>query len=39
VCDELFADFAGRGLDFGQLHLNIIDRSKALHSAVRKYSK
>jgi len=37
ACDGLFADLAGRGLDFKQLHLNIIDGSKALRSAVRKY--
>jgi hypothetical protein len=28
---------AGRGLDFRQLHLNIIDASKALSAGVRKY--
>jgi putative transposase len=37
ACDGLFADLAGRGLDFRQLHLNLIDGSKALRSGVRKY--
>jgi putative transposase len=37
ACDGLFSDLAGRGLDFRQLHLNIIDGSKALRAAVRKY--
>jgi len=37
ACDGLFADLAGRGLNFRQLHLNIIDGSKALRSGVRKY--
>jgi putative transposase len=37
ACDGLFADLVGRGLDFGQLHLNIIDGSKALRAAVRKH--
>lgn len=37
ACDGLFADLAGRGLDFQQLHLNIIDGSKALLAGVRKY--
>jgi putative transposase len=37
ACDGLFSDLAGRGLDFRQLHLNIIDGSKALRSGVRKY--
>jgi len=37
ACDGLFADLAGRGLDFRQLHLNLIDGSKALRGGVRKY--
>jgi putative transposase len=37
ACDALFADLANRGLDFRQLHLNIIDGSKGLWSGVRKY--
>jgi putative transposase len=37
ACGGLFSDLAGRGLDFRQLHLNIIDGSKALRSGVRKY--
>ena len=37
ACDGLFSDLAGRGLDFRQLHLNLIDGSKALRSGVRKY--
>jgi transposase-like protein len=37
ACDGLFSDLAGRGLDFRQLHLNIIDGSKALRAGVRKY--
>lgn len=37
ACDGLFSDLAGRGLDFRQLHLNIIDGSKALRSGIRKY--
>jgi transposase-like protein len=37
ACDGLFSDLAGRGLDFRQLHLNLIDGSKALRAGVRKY--
>jgi transposase-like protein len=37
ACDGLFSDLAGRGLDFRQLHLNLIDGSKALRNVVRKY--
>jgi transposase-like protein len=37
ACDGLFSDLAGRGLDFKQLHLNLIDGSKALRAGVRKY--
>jgi len=37
ACDGLFADLAGRGLDFRQLHLNLIDGSKALRGGVWKY--
>jgi len=37
ACDGLFADLAGRGLDFRQLHLNLIDGSKALRGGVLKY--
>jgi len=37
ACDGLFTDLAGRGLDFRQLHLNLIDGSKALRGGVRKY--
>lgn len=37
ACDGLFSDLASRGLNFRQLHLNLIDGSKALRSGVRKY--
>jgi putative transposase len=37
ACDGLFSDLARRGLDFRQLHLNIIDGSKALRSGIKKY--
>ena len=37
ACEGLFSDLAGRGLNFRQLHLNLIDGSKALRGAVRKY--
>lgn len=37
ACDALFADLANRGLDFRQLHLNLIDGSKGLRGGVRKY--
>ena len=37
ACDGLFADLAGRGLDFRQLHLNLIDGAKALRAGVRKH--
>ncbi len=37
ACESLLADLAGRGLDFRQPHLNIIDGSKALRAGVRKY--
>jgi putative transposase len=37
ACDGLFSDLAGRGLDFRQLHLNIIDGSKALRTGIKKY--
>lgn len=37
ACDGLFSDLAGRGLNFKELHLNIIDGSKALRAGVRKY--
>ena len=37
ACDGLLSDLAGRGLDFRQLHLNLIDGSKALRSGIRKY--
>ena len=37
ACDGLFSDLAGRGLNFRQSHLNIIDGSKALRAGVRKY--
>jgi putative transposase len=37
ACDGLFADLARRGLDFRQLHLNLIDGAKALRAAVRKH--
>jgi transposase-like protein len=36
ACDGLFSDLAGRGLDFRQVHLNIIDGSKALRTGIRK---
>jgi transposase-like protein len=36
ACDGLFSDLVGRGLDFRQLHLNLIDGSKALRNGVRK---
>jgi putative transposase len=37
ACDGLFSDLTGRGLDFRQLHLNLIDGSKVLRNGVRKY--
>ncbi len=37
ACDGLLADLAGRGLNFRQLHLNLIDGSKALRAGVRKH--
>jgi transposase-like protein len=37
ACEGLFSDLAGRGLNFRQLHLNMIDGSKALRSGVRRY--
>jgi len=37
VCDALPADLAGRGLDFQQPMLAVIDGSKALRAAWRKY--
>ena len=37
VCDALLADLAGRGLDFSQPRLNIIDGGKGLRAGVRKY--
>ena len=37
ACDGLFSDLASRGLNFRQLHLNLIDGSKALRNGVRKY--
>ena len=37
ACDGLFADLAGRGMDFRQLHLNLIDGNKALRGGVRKH--
>ena len=37
ACDGLFSDLASRGLDFRQLHLNLIDGSKALRGGVPKY--
>jgi len=37
VCDALLADLAGRGLDFQQSMLAVIDGSKALRAALRKY--
>src|SRR5438477_1395204 len=37
ACDGLFSDLAGRGLDFRQLHLNLIDGGKAVRAGVRKY--
>jgi transposase-like protein len=37
ACDGLFSDLAGRGLNFRQLHLNLIDGSRALRNAVRKH--
>src|SRR5215471_18581937 len=33
----VFSDLAARGLKFRQLHLNIIDGSKALRAGVRRY--
>ena len=33
----MFSDLAGRGLNFRQLHLNLIDGSKALRAGIRKY--
>jgi putative transposase len=37
ACDGLFSDLVSRGLDFRQLHVNLIDGSKALQTAVRKH--
>lgn len=37
VCDALLANLAERGLDFGQAMLAVIDGSKALRAALRKY--
>jgi len=37
ACEGLFSDLARRGLNFRQLHLNLIDGSKALRNGVRKY--
>jgi putative transposase len=37
VCEALLADLAQRGLDFEQSMLAVIDRSKALRGALRKY--
>ena len=37
ACDGLFSDLVGRGLDFRQLHLNLIDGSRALRNGVRKH--
>jgi transposase-like protein len=37
ACDGLFADLARRGLNFRQLHLNLVDGAKALSAGVRKY--
>lgn len=37
ACDGLFSDLVGRGLDFRQPHLNLIDGSKALRNGVRKH--
>jgi hypothetical protein len=37
ACDGLFSDLAACGLNFRQLHLNIIDGSKALRAGVRRY--
>lgn len=37
ACDGLFSDLVNRGLDFRQLHVNLIDGSKALQTAVRKH--
>jgi transposase-like protein len=37
ACDGLFSDLAARGLNFRQLHLNLIDGAKALRAGVRKH--
>jgi putative transposase len=37
ACDGLFSDLARRGLNFRQLHLNLIDGAQALRLVVRKY--
>lgn len=37
ACDGLFSDLVNRGLDFRQLHVNLIDGSKALQTAVHKH--
>ena len=37
ACDGLFADLTRRGLDFRQVHLNLIDGAKALRAGVRKH--
>lgn len=38
VCDALLADLSERGLDFQQPMLAVVDGSKALRAALRKYS-
>ena len=37
TCDGLFSDLASRGLNYRQLHPNLIDGSRALRGGVRKY--
>ena len=37
ACDGLFADLTRRGLDFRQVHLNLIDGAKGLRAGVRKH--
>ena len=37
VCEALLADLAGRGFDFRQPHLNILDGGKGIRAALRKH--
>ena len=37
VCEALLADLAGRGFDFRQPHLDILDGGKGIRAALRKH--